>query len=440
MLTPTSSRPGPGRSRGRRWLLGAVTLLAAFAAMAALAHSQTGSAPARTVQPQRAGSGNVRARSGKVTVGHSAKNDVSPKLRNIKPKPFTKRARKTVPVLPLVHPHATRAGPVAQGKADSVLQSKANPVLQNKLAAANMPGAGLNFDGISYPGVSCFCAPPDPNGTVGATQYVQIVNEGIQVFDKTTGNSVLGPESIESLWSGFGGPCETSGAGDPVVAYDQLANRWVISELAVAAPTFVPNYECVAVSTTSDATGSYNRYAFNLGATFGQNFYDYPKLGVWPDGYYLSYNIFNSTGNTFLGPQPFALDRSAMLAGNPATIISTGTLGPNDNQLQPAYLDGTAQPPTGAPNPYTEIGSNASAWGSGASTPTSPTRPTPHSPRPARSRQTRSPSFARPRRKGSAAASRRRACPTSWTRSATGACSVTPTASFRAARRRWSGT
>ena len=170
-------------------------------------------------------------------MGHSAKNDVSAKLRNIKPKPFTKRHMKVVPILPLVHPHATRAGPAAQAKADSVLQSTANPVVQSKLAAPNMPGTQLNFDGISYPGVSCFCAPPDPNGAVGATQYVQIVNEGIQVFDKTTGNSVLGPESIESLWSGFGGPCETSGAGDPVVAYDQLANRWVISELGVETAT-----------------------------------------------------------------------------------------------------------------------------------------------------------------------------------------------------------
>ena len=46
----------------------------------------------------------------------------------------------------------------------------------------------------------------------------------------------------------------------------------------------------MAVSTTSDATGSYNRYAFSYGTT---NFNDYPKLGVWPDGYYMSYNIFN---------------------------------------------------------------------------------------------------------------------------------------------------
>jgi len=238
MLTPTSSSRGRGRSRRRHRLWGAVTLLAALATIAgmvglqapaasagvarpaaadhalaarlaaALAHSHTGRAPASKSPAAKNAASKRTHRSfassvpkggkagHKVTVGHSVKNDVSAKLRNIKPKPFTKRHRKVIPVLPLTLPHATRAGPVAQAKVDSVLQSKANPVLQSKLAPSTMPGTQLNFDGQSYPGVSCFCAPPDTNGAVGATQYVQMVNEGIQVFDKTTGNSVLGPESI----------------------------------------------------------------------------------------------------------------------------------------------------------------------------------------------------------------------------------------------------
>ena len=114
----------------------------------------------------------------------------------------------------------------------------------------------------------------------------------------------------------------------------------------------------MAVSTSDDATGSYNRYDFDLGSAFGNNFYDYPKLSVWPDAYYMSINIFNASGTAFLGPQPFAMDRTAMLAGNPATIISTGVLTPSDDQLMPADLDGSIQPPAGAPNPFTEIGTN----------------------------------------------------------------------------------
>ena len=90
------------------------------------------------------------------------------------------------------------------------------------LLAPSIPAPILNFDGIPFPGVGCSCAPPDTNGEVGATQYVQIVNEGYQVFDKTTGASVLGPNSIVSLWSGFGGVCQTGGVGDPIVLYDQI--------------------------------------------------------------------------------------------------------------------------------------------------------------------------------------------------------------------------
>ena len=141
------------------------------------------------------------------------------------------------------------------------------------LLAPSIPAPILNFDGIPFPGVGCSCAPPDTNGAVGLTQYVQMVNEGYQVFDKTTGNSVLGPNSIVSLWSGFGGACETGGFGDPVVLYDQLADRWVISQFASATGGTPITDECVAVSTSGDATGTYNRYGFHLGS----NFFDYPQ-------------------------------------------------------------------------------------------------------------------------------------------------------------------
>jgi N-acetylneuraminic acid mutarotase len=215
----------------------------------------------------------------------------------------------------------------------------------------NMPSPILNFDGIPFPGVNCFCAPPDTNGEVGLTQYVQIVNEGLQVFDKNDGHSIFGPVSIESLWSGFGGLCETNGFGDPVVLYDQLANRWVVTEIAGVG---IPTDECVAVSTGSDATGSYARYDFNLGS----DFFDYPKLGVWPDGYYLSMDVFNSSGTAFLGPQAFAFDRTEMLAGNPATFIAGPRGSSSDNFYKPADLDGSTPPPADAPNPVIGVGVN----------------------------------------------------------------------------------
>ena len=218
-----------------------------------------------------------------------------------------------------------------------------------RLLAPSIPAPILNFDGIPFPGVGCSCAPPDTNGEVGATQYVQMVNEGYQVFDKATGNSVLGPNSITSLWSGFGGACETGGFGDPVVLYDQLANRWVISQFASATGGSPITDECVAVSTTSNATGTYNRYGFHLGS----NFFDYPHLSVWPNAYYMSMNVFNSSGTAYLGPQPFAFNRTAMLAGAPSSFISpVGPLGGSVAPFLPADLDGSTLPPTGAPNTF----------------------------------------------------------------------------------------
>ena len=234
--------------------------------------------------------------------------------------------------------------PIPNHHVDSV-----DPVVQNTFGSStSMPAPILNFDGIPFPGVGCNCAPPDTNGEVGATQYVQMVNEGFQVFDKVTGASIVGPTAISALWAGFGGVCESNGHGDPVVLYDQIANRWLISQFAGSS---IPTDECIAVSQTSDATGAYNRYGFHLGT----NFADYPHLGVWPDGYYMSMNIFNSAGSVFLGPQPFVFDRAAMLAGTAATYISTAAPMSGEAPILPADMDGLIPPTLGAPNPFVEF-------------------------------------------------------------------------------------
>jgi len=212
-----------------------------------------------------------------------------------------------------------------------------------------MPTTILSFDGIPFPGVGCFCVPPDADGAVGLTQYVQVVNEAYQVFNKTTGASVLGPSTLTAIWSGFGGVCQNNGIGDPVVLYDHIANRWLISKFAGMS---VPTDACVALSTTSDATGPWNRYAYHLGS----NFFTDPKLSIWPDGYYMSVNVFNAAGTPFLGPQAFAFDRAKMLGGLPATAITPGvTGGPNESPFLPSDLDGSILPPSGAPNSFVEF-------------------------------------------------------------------------------------
>ncbi len=264
------------------------------------------------------------------TVGVSSKNDLSQPLRDI-----------PVPPALLARPKLKheKVFSLSDGMAEY------DPVVQDFLFPEAMPAPILNFTGIPFPGVGCNCAPPDTNGEVGATQYVQMVNEGLQVFDKTTGTSLLGPVGISTLWAGFGGLCETSGFGDPIVLYDQLADRWVVSQFA---GTSAATNHCVAVSTTSDATGAWFRYDFTLGT----NFFDYPKMSVWPDAYYLAENVFNSSGTAYLGPQPFALNRAAMLAGSPATFITPGLQSSSLGFMLSADLDGSQLPPAGAPNPW----------------------------------------------------------------------------------------
>jgi hypothetical protein len=174
------------------------------------------------------------------------------------------------------------------------------------------------------------------------------------VFDKSTHAIAAGfPTAGNTLWSGFGGGCEINNDGDPIAQYDKAAGRWVLTQFSVTNPTTYGYLQCVAVSTTSDATGTYNRYAFSYGAT---QFNDYPKLGVWPDGYYVTYNIFN--GNSFGGAKACSFDRSKMLTGAAATQVCF-QLSASYGGVLPSDLDGTIAPPAGSPNFLMNFGTNS---------------------------------------------------------------------------------
>ena len=281
----------------------------------------------------------------RIIVGHSYKNDRTPALRRMHA--VVRRPGREAETSPNPRPTARH-------------HNAADPVVQRSPAKPNMPGLGLNFDGIPFPGVVCNCAPPDTNGEVGATQYVQIVNQGFQVFNKTTGASVFGPVDIATLWGGFGGACENFAFGDPVVLYDQMADRWVITQFASPTGDIPITDECIAVSQTGDAGAAYYRYGYHL----GPNFYDYPHFGVWPDAYYMSDNVFAPDGSSYFGPQPFAFNRAAMLVGSAGTFITTtdpAIFNPANDPILPADLDGSILPPAGAPNPFIEVGTN-STW------------------------------------------------------------------------------
>jgi hypothetical protein len=217
-----------------------------------------------------------------------------------------------------------------------------------------MPTPSLNFAGVGNGFVgpagafSVTSAPPDPNAAVGPNNVVDIVNTDIAVFNKS-GTAIFGPVPTNTLWSGFGGGCQTNNDGDATVAYDRIADRWVIQQFSVAT---TPYLECVAVSQTPDPTGAYNRYSFQY-----NQFPDYPKLGVWPDAYYTTYNMF--TGLSFMGGEVCAFDRTKMLAGQAATQ-QCFNVGISYGGLLPSDLDGSRLPPTGAPNTIVSLGTGTS--------------------------------------------------------------------------------
>jgi hypothetical protein len=253
--------------------------------------------------------------------------------------------------------------PVAQGTSgapDPVVQSSAPGP---KVAAT----AGVSVDGVgdtsNTPSNPCNCAPSDTNGAVGAKQFVQWVNTAFAVYDKS-GKLLAGPTAGNTLWSGFGGACQTNNDGDIIAQYDKIANRWVLTQFSVST---TPYMQCIAVSTTSDATGTYNRYAFSFGNTA---FPDYPKLGIWPDAYYMSFNIFNN-GQTFAGAQVCAFNRASMLAGTAANSVcfqqstSVASLLPSDLDGASSALGGPGStssadlPPAGEPDFYMNFGTNS---------------------------------------------------------------------------------
>jgi hypothetical protein len=264
------------------------------------------------------------------------KHDTSPPLRDIaslvKPKGGADREA---------------AFPRTTGSARVNLQR--DPVAKQLAAPLTGVNTLINFEGQSADDnrkVFGFAfVPPDTNGAVGPTQYVQMVNVTMAVYDKKTGNRVLGPAAISSIWAGFGGTCENEDGGDPVVVYDQIANRWLVSQFQF------DNSQCVAISATSDATGAYHRYQFSFGADFP----DYPKFGVWPDAYYYSANLF-SPG--FSGAAACAFERAAMLSGGVAKMVCFTN--PASASLLPSDLDGKALPPSGAPNYFLDIADSSS--------------------------------------------------------------------------------
>ncbi|MBI4893508.1 MAG: hypothetical protein HY821_23000 [Acidobacteria bacterium] len=202
-------------------------------------------------------------------------------------------------------------------------------------------------------------APPDTTGDLGPNHYVQWVNLRYAVYTLsrdssnliTSFNLVPGfPKNGNTIWQGFGGPCESYNDGDPIVQYDQANNRWILTQFAVSA---TPYTQCIAVSQTGDPTGAYYRYSYS----FGTDFNDFPKMGVWSNGYYITYNMFRR-GRTFSGNKVCAYERDQMLTGAVARQICAQTSS-SYGSLLPADVEGSTFPAASAAIPLLSISSSS---------------------------------------------------------------------------------
>lgn len=189
------------------------------------------------------------------------------------------------------------------------------------------PGTGETAIGSGFPGTAnsangqllgYIVAPPDTDGSRGPDHFVQMINSLTTIFN-TNGSVASGPFASNAFWADFGGNCEPYNQGDPIVLYDEIGQRWLVSQFAF--PDNLSTFsQCVAISQTGDPTGGYNRYEFSFD---GIGFNDYPKHGIVTDSITMTANLFTKRGRNFLFGGTFlgVMDKAAMYDGQPSSLI-----------------------------------------------------------------------------------------------------------------------
>ena len=255
-----------------------------------------------------------------------------------------------------VHPNFQEPGNTATSLDKTFVGEEAQGAQFNSVGIS-APPVILSADGIGQSDAPGGGLPPDTNGDVGPDHYIQYINTDWVIMDKTTG-AFLAPGVMEgnTFWAGFGGACQQGNAGDPIVLYDKLADRWVFTQFTGTAT----NRQCFAISQTNDPAGPYHRYEYD----FSPDFNDYPHISIWTDesgensGYYLTTHDFRPDGGggfTFLQASFSVVDRDSMLVGAPAAIVrftDTGFAGASSFGALSAHLESTELPPAGSCGPF----------------------------------------------------------------------------------------
>jgi hypothetical protein len=263
--------------------------------------------------------------------------DISPPLSNLPLIPVGEKKQKHKGEIPnqnysLIFNEINRFTETTSGR---------DPLLQVSEGTMAPVSTIVNVDGIS---ATQGYIPPDPAGDIGTNHYIQATNLHFAVYSRA-GALLYGPAALSTLWQGF--PGYTSD-GDPVVLYDHLADRWIITQFSLPNYPNGPFYELLAVSQTPDPLGAWHRYSFQF-----SKMPDYPKFGVWDDGYYMSANLYSSGALNYTGPAAIVLERDSLLAGKPArmTIFEPGA---DRRPLLVADLDGPL-PPAGSPGYFLSV-------------------------------------------------------------------------------------
>jgi hypothetical protein len=236
-------------------------------------------------------------------------------------------------------------------------------VAQNAPVPDSTPTKLMDWLGIGegFFGYPVYVTPSDMNLSIGDNEIVQWGNDQFAVFDLQGNNLFVDGQAYVNgniLFAGLPN-CGNRNDGDEVAQWDKVAHRWVMLEPVMATPA----RDCLAISQTPDALGAWYAYEFTV-PNADTAISDYPKLGIWPDGFYVSHNEFHMSGSSpFIGTTPCAYERAKMLAGDPTAqqvcfVDSTSGSGPpwpesfDDNQL-PSDLDSpNSLPPSGMPNVY----------------------------------------------------------------------------------------
>ena len=221
-----------------------------------------------------------------------------------------------------------------------------------------MPSPTLSFDGIANLDngliYNLLFMPADMNGDIGPNHYVQAVNSLIRVYNSETGEPMSPPFKYSDIFGPLGTVCSSRNDGLPIVLYDPLADRWLISQTCTAFPPF---RQMVAVSKTGDPLGGYFIYEFVMPSV---RLNDFPKFGIWSDGYYMSAEEY--LGSDFVGSGAFAFDRKKLIAGDPSASYIyfrfPAVAAYRRSTLLPSDMDGVTPPPAGSPNIFASYSAN----------------------------------------------------------------------------------